>query len=227
MKFDFNLNIKKTNRKKTISIVVKNQIVKVLVPNYIGDLEIEKLIESKISWIQKKLSLERNSKILNNKNYINGEVFKYLGRDYYLIIKPGNSLNIDIVGNKLVVNTINYNNPQKIKEEIKLWYINEAEKKIKVIHRYYESLMKLSANKLIFGEYKSKWGSCNSKKVISYDWRIIMSPITVINYLVVHEISHIVHPNHSKAFWSYVSNYIEDHKDKKKWLRLNSKKLVL
>ena len=159
MKFDFNLNIKKTNRKKTISIVVKNQIVKVLVPNYVGDLEIEKLIESKISWIQKKLSLERNGKILNNKNYINGEVFKYLGRDYYLIIKPGNSLNIDIVGNKLVVNTINYNNPQKIKEEIKLWYINEAEKKIKVIHRYYESLMKLSANKLIFGEYKSKWGS--------------------------------------------------------------------
>ncbi len=227
MKFDFNLNIKKTNRKKTISIVVKNQIVKVLVPNYVGDLEIEKLIESKISWIQKKLSLERNGKILNNKNYINGEVFKYLGRDYYLIIKPGNSLNIDIVGNKLVVNTINYNNPLKIKEEIKLWYINKAEKKIKVIHRYYESLMKLSANKLIFGEYKSKWGSCNSKKVISYDWRIIMSPITVINYLVVHEISHIVHPNHSKAFWSYVSNYIEDYKDKKKWLRLNSKKLVL
>jgi len=227
MKFDFNLNIKKTNRKKTISIVVKNQIVKVLVPNYVGDLEIEKLIESKISWIQKKLSLERNGKILNNKNYINGEVFKYLGRDYYLIIKPGNSLNIDIVGNKLVVNTINYNNPLKIKEEIKLWYINKAEKKIKVIHRYYESLMKLSANKLIFGEYKSKWGSCNSKKVISYDWRIIMSPITVINYLVVHELSHIVHPNHSKAFWSYVSNYIEDYKDKKKWLRLNSKKLVL
>ena len=163
----------------------------------------------------------------NNKNYTNGELFKYLGRDYYLIIQPSNSSNIDTVGNKLVVNTINYNSPIKIKEEIKLWYINKAEKKIKVIHRYYESLMKLSANKLIFGEYKSKWGSCNSKKVISYDWRIIMSPITVINYLVVHEISHIVHPNHSKAFWSYVSNYIEDYKDKKKWLRLNSKKLVL
>ena len=227
MKFDFNLNITKTNRKKTISIVVKNQIVKVLVPNYVDDLEIEKLIESKISWIQKKLYLERNNIIVNNKNYINGEVFKYLGRDYYLIIQPGNSLNIDIVGNKLVVNTINYNSPIKIKEEIKLWYINKAEKKIEVIHRYYESLMKLSANKLIFGEYKSKWGSCNSKKVISYDWRIIMSPITVINYLVVHELSHIVHPNHSKDFWSYVSNYIEDYKDKKKWLRLNSKKLVL
>ena len=221
MQFDFNLNIIKTNRKKTVSIVVKNQMVKVLVPNYVSDIEVKKLIKSKISWINKKLSLERDNIISNTKNYKNGEVFQYLGRNYYLIIQPGSSLNIDIMGNKLVVNTL------KIKEEIKLWYINKAKQKIKVIHRYYESLMKLNADKLIFGEYKSKWGSCNSKKVISYDWRIIMSPITVINYLVVHEISHIVYPNHSKAFWSYVENYIEDYKDRKKWLRLNSKKLVL
>jgi len=227
MKFDFNLIIKKTNRKKTMSLVVKNQTVKVLVPYYIDDMEIEKLIKSKINWIHKKLYLEKENIISNTKIYKNYEVFQYLGKDYYLFIKPNSCSSIDIVGGQLLVRTTNYDDPLKIKEELKLWYIDRAIKKIKVIHGYYENLMKLNASKLIFGEYKSKWGSCNSKKVISYDWRIIMSPITVINYLVVHEISHIMYPNHSKYFWSHVERYISNYKDKKKWLKLNSKKLVL
>jgi len=227
MKYNFNFIIKRTNRKKTLSIVIKDQKVFILVPKLVTDFEIEKLLNSKINWIEKKLSVEKNNLKINKKFYKQGEIFQYLGNNYILKIEKRNYLSVDISEEYLIIRTPNYNQPLKIKEEIKSWYINRAIRKIKITHNYYESLMKLSAKKLIFGEYKSKWGSCNSKKVISYDWRIIMSPTSVINYLVVHEISHILHPNHSKNFWLHVEKYIKEYKSEKKWLRLNSKKLIL
>ena len=94
-------------------------------------------------------------------------------------------------------------------------------------YSYYEILIGVSAKKLLFGKYKSKWGSCNSNKIISYDWRIIMAPLEVIHYLIIHELCHIKHPNHSKNFWNYVEKYMSDYKIQTKWLKINSHKLFL
>ncbi|GIR95865.1 MAG: hypothetical protein CM15mP98_08350 [Paracoccaceae bacterium] len=75
--------------------------------------------------------------------------------------------------------------------------------------------------------YKSKWGSCTANNKISYNWRIIMAPDHIIDYLIVHELSHIIEPNHSKNFWYHVGTYCEDFQKKRKWLRENGHMLVL
>ena len=62
---------------------------------------------------------------------------------------------------------------------------------------------------------------------ISYNWRIIMAPDHIVDYLIVHELSHIIEPNHSKNFWYQVGNYCKDFQKKRKWLRENGHKLVL
>ena len=227
MKYDFDLLIKRTRRKKTLSIIIRDQKVILSAPKYVSDQEIDKILESKFAWIQKKLTIEKEDLKLNKKYYTSGEIFLYLGKEYYLDIKKSTKSDIYISHNKLIIETTNFDNNNFVKNEIRSWYMKKAMEKIKLIHKHYEIIMNLKSNKLIFGEYKSKWGSCNIKKVISYDWRIIMSPITVINYVVVHEISHILHPNHSKYFWSLVEKYIKDYKEPRKWLRLNSKKLIL
>ena len=227
MNYDFDLLIKRTSRKKTLSIIIRNQKVIISVPQYISEKEIDQILRSKVAWIQKKLTFERESIKLNKKYFTKGEVFLYLGKEYYLDIINNNKSNIYISNNNLIIESPNYYNNNLIKNELRLWYIKQATNRIELIHKYYETLMNLKSKKLIFGEYKSNWGSCNIKKVISYDWRIIMSPLTVINYIVVHEISHILHPNHSKYFWSFVEKYIRDYKVQRKWLRQNSKKLVL
>tara|TARA_B100000029_G_C17457485_1_gene917264 strand:- start:131 stop:814 length:684 start_codon:yes stop_codon:yes gene_type:complete len=227
MKYDFDLLIKRTNRKKTLSIIIRDQKVILSAPKYVSDQEIDKILKSKFAWIQKKLTIEKKDLKLNKKYYTSGEIFLYLGKEYYLDIKKSTKSDIYISHNKLIIETTNFDNNNFVKNEIRSWYMKKAMEKIKLIHKHYEIIMNLKSNKLIFGEYKSKWGSCNIKKVISYDWRIIMSPITVINYIVVHEISHILHPNHSKYFWSLVEKYIKDYKAQRKWLQLNSKKLIL
>ena len=227
MKYDFDLLIKRTRRKKTLSIIIRDQKVILSAPKYVSDQEINKILESKFAWIQKKLTIEKEDLKLNKKYYTSGEIFLYLGKEYYLDIKKSTKSDIYISHNKLIIETTNFDNNNFVKNEIRSWYMKKAMERIELIHKHYEIIMNLKSNKLIFGEYKSKWGSCNIKKVISYDWRIIMSPITVINYIVVHEISHILHPNHSKYFWSLVEKYIKDYKAQRKWLQLNSKKLIL
>ena len=227
MKYDFDLLIKRTRRKKTLSIIIRDQKVILSAPKHVSDQEINKILESKLAWIQKKLTIEKEDFKLNKKYYTSGEIFLYLGKEYYLDIKKNTKSDIYISHNKLIIETTNFDDNNLVKNEIRSWYMKKAKERIELIHKHYEIIMNLKSNKLIFGEYKSKWGSCNIKKVISYDWRIIMSPITVINYIVVHEISHLLHPNHSKYFWSLVEKYIKDYKEPRKWLRLNSKKLIL
>ena len=83
--------------------------------------------------------------------------------------------------------------------------------------------MEVSVNKIKISQYKSKWGSCSKSKNLTFDWRIILAPKKVLEYLVVHELSHLKHPNHSIQFWKHVELYMSDFDFQRKWLTKNSR----
>jgi len=226
MKYDFNIIIKRTNRKKTVSFRIKNQEVIISVPKFLSDNEIYNLVEIKIKWIKNKLALEKLNTVSIKRKYENGDIFLYLGSEYSLKIKKSHRDNIYIKDKNLIVEAKNVLATNNIKNNIKNWYITESKKYLTKTNSYYEILIGVKSNKLLFGQYKSKWGSCNSKKTISYDWRIIMAPFEVIHYLIIHELCHIKYPNHSINFWKYVEKYMINYKIQKKWLKNNSNKLI-
>tara|TARA_B100001741_G_scaffold70643_1_gene56764 strand:- start:4501 stop:5184 length:684 start_codon:yes stop_codon:yes gene_type:complete len=226
MKYDFNIIIKRTNRKKTVSFRIKNQEVIISVPKFLSDNEINNLVEIKIKWIKNKLALEKLNNVSIKRKYENGDIFLYLGSEYSLKIKKSYRDNIYIKDKNLIVEAKNVLSTNNIKNNIKNWYISESKKYLTKTNSYYEILIGVKSNKLLFGQYKSKWGSCNSKKTISYDWRIIMAPFEVIHYLIIHELCHIKFPNHSIYFWKYVEKYMINYKIQKKWLKNNSNKLI-
>ena len=226
MKYDFNIIIKRTNRKKTVSFRIKNQEVIISAPKFLSDNEIYNLIEMKIKWIKNKLALEKLNTVSIKRKYENGDIFLYLGSEYSLKIKKSSRDNIYIKDKNLIVEAKNVLTKNSIKNNIKNWYISESKKYLTKTNSYYEILIGVKSNKLLFGQYKSKWGSCNSKKTISYDWRIIMAPFEVIHYLIIHELCHIKYPNHSIYFWKYVEKYMINYKIQKKWLKNNSNKLI-
>jgi len=76
-------------------------------------------------------------------------------------------------------------------------------------------------------EQKRRWGSCTAKSKLYFNWRIIMAPGGIIDYVVVHEMSHLVHANHSKKFWQKVESVLPDYKKRRKWLKDNGIKLNL
>ena len=96
MKYDFNIIIKRTNRKKTVSFRIKNQEVIISVPKFLSDNEIYNLVEIKIKWIKNKLSLEKLNNVSIKRKYENGDIFLYLGSEYSLKIKKSHKDNIYI-----------------------------------------------------------------------------------------------------------------------------------
>ncbi|MAW58361.1 MAG: hypothetical protein CL564_01890 [Alphaproteobacteria bacterium] len=227
MKYNFNISIKRTNRLKTVSLKVKNQEVVLSVPKFVTDSEIDNIIERKINWIRNKLAIEKTNSFNIKRKYENGEKFLYFGSEYSLKIKHSNSDNVYLDNNIMIVEVKNNSKAVHIRNILNNWYIAESKKYLIKTTNYYEVLIGVSVNKLIFGKYKSKWGSCNSKKTISYDWRIIMAPLEVIHYLIIHELCHIKHLNHSNDFWKTVEKYMANYKLQKKWLKTNSSKLIL
>ena len=226
MKYDFNIIIKRTNRKKTVSFRIINQEVEISAPKFLSDREIYNLVEIKINWIKNKLALEKLNIVSIKRKYENGDKFLYLGSEYSLKIKKSYNDNIYVKDKYLIVEVKNVLAKNNIKNIIKNWYIFESKKYLTKTNTYYEILIGVKSNKLLFGQYKSKWGSCNSEKTISYDWRIIMAPYEVIHYLIIHELCHIKYPNHSIYFWKYVEKYMINYKIQKKWLKNNSNKLI-
>ncbi len=90
---------------------------------------------------------------------------------------------------------------------------------------YYAGIMDVSYSKISIRDAKTRWGSCSSSGNLSFSWRLMLAPFSVLDYVVVHELCHRVHMNHSKEFWHLVEHYIPDYKIKRKWLKENGKHL--
>lgn len=153
--------------------------------------------------------------------YENGESFPYLGQDYILEImqypsykKPG----VMTEGERLVVLTAQTDGAS-VKKAVREWYAARAAVIIPKRVRLYQSLVGENIGRICIKDVKSRWGSCSSKGNLNFNWRLVMAPIEVLDYVVVHELCHLKEMNHSKAFWALVEEILPDYKKRRKWLR--------
>lgn len=79
----------------------------------------------------------------------------------------------------------------------------------------------------MFEKLKSKWGSCSRTNQLRFNWRIVMAKTSIIDYVIVHELCHLVHKNHSKEYWNLLRTMMPDYEKKKEWLRVNGKMLEM
>ena len=71
-------------------------------------------------------------------------------------------------------------------------------------------------------DYKSRWGSCSAKGDISYNWKIVLAPHRIVDYVVVHELCHMLEHNHSSRYWKLVEKYVPDYRERRDWLKNHS-----
>ena len=218
--------VRSRRRRKTSSIIISNGIVKVVVPDQISDFTIKELINKRMSWIKKKLQDESNIKPAIVKEYVDDESFTYLGNNYKL---KSFVRNVSFV--KVSSDYINVSLPKKSKENIKglleRWYKEKAIEILTEKTNRYAKIIGVSPTAISVGDYKSKWGSCSIEGKISYNWKIIIAPSKVLEYIVIHELCHMLEHNHSKEYWRHVNTYCKDFKESRKWLRMNGKYLVI
>ena len=227
MNNNFEIKINRSSRRNTVALIVKDNTLYVKAPFYISENTINNIITIKNKWITKKFA---EDKILRGQpiiKYNNGDILLFKGKQYKLNVKEFSSNRVELTNNFLNI-YINgsYQNKGIIKDTIFKWYFYKSEYDLNKTVAYYKNLMDVSVNNIKISEYKSKWGSCNKAKNLAFDWRIIMAPEQVLSYLVVHELSHIRHPNHSLSFWSNVESFMPNFSIHRKWLSKNGKFLL-
>ncbi|MCF8010940.1 MAG: M48 family metallopeptidase [Clostridiales bacterium] len=187
-------------------------------------------VKNKGSWIVQKLFEIKDIEYrTRNKEFVNGESFMYLGRNYSLQLYIDESLKKPEV--KLYQGKFKVTTPSKdeviIREAMEKWYRDKALKKIKERVKYYQYYFKVQPTKVRVKEQKRRWGSCTSKNELLFNWRLIMASSPVLDYLVVHEMSHLVHRNHSQDFWDMVASILPDYKNRREWLKKHGVKMEL
>tara|TARA_B100000287_G_C20515428_1_gene734783 strand:+ start:19 stop:747 length:729 start_codon:yes stop_codon:yes gene_type:complete len=223
------VQIERTNRKRTISLQVKDNKLIVKAPRTATRKSLDDLIQRKQSWIKKRAILNFEEQNLKNREFINNEKFYFRGNEYRLSLILGRNKAVKIAGGLLIVTYIDDQSILRstIKSLLEEWYLKESTKILKARTEELAQQMSVQPSGITVKNYNSKWGSCSANNKISYNWRIIMAPDCIVDYLIIHELSHIIEPNHSKNFWQQVENYCEDFQKKRKWLRENGHKLVL
>ena len=224
-----NVQIERTKRKKTISLQFKDTKLIIKAPKVVSKGSLDELIQRKQNWIRERAIMNFEEQKLRNREFIDNEKFFFRGKEYALSVIAGREGTVKIVESRLVVTFIDQKpvNREAIKTLLEGWYLKESIKFLKTRMSELAKKMNVQPSGMTVKNYISRWGSCTVHNKISYNWRIIMAPDYIIDYLVIHELSHITEPNHSKKFWEHVAKYCEGFQTKRKWLRENGHRLVL
>lgn len=228
MSFDYQLV--KTQR-RSISIRVKNEGVVVGAPIGVSNREIKQWLETKAVWVHSQLEKwQAHHQEIPVRYYQSGEVWSYLGEGLQLVIQVGQRKSCQRVGDKLVVNyreSSRTDRQEQTKTAIESWYKDQARLVIppKVIQ--YCAQLGVSYSAINYRKTRSKWGHCTRSGNLQFNWLIMQAPESVIDYLVAHECCHLVHLNHSRAFWTLVEKVYPNYVTAKQWLKDNGHKLVV
>ena len=219
------INIKKSNRKTVSIFIERDGSVSALVPQDLSQKEIEEIISSKTYQIHKNRAEWFQ---LNERNvireYVSGQSFLYLGRNYRLKV-------IDEKLNEVIFKkgTFYLGKSEVSKGEIyfKEFYKARLEKKIGSIIKLYEDRLGVKSNRIKVMELQNRWASCTQKGNVNFHWKCAMAPIDVLHYIVAHELTHLIHMNHTQAFWNELDKVIPNYTEQQHWLKYNGAGMTL
>jgi hypothetical protein len=216
------------SRRRTVTLMVREEEVSVRVPLRLPRREIEALVARKAGWIRKKLAAHRLSPPLPQRNYTTGEEISYLGRDCRLRLESAGQASVKLIQGELQVQaTADSLHRDAVKLQLEQWYLQQAERHLERRCRHYETIVGARARAVTVRHYKSRWGSCSVRGDIRFNWEIIMAPAAIVDYLVVHELCHLLEHNHSPAFWRLVERACPEYREHRDWLKRNGRVLRL
>lgn len=203
------------SRRKTLLLCVNREAQLVVrAPMRLPETQIREFIRQKSDWINKKQQQIRE-RIQQHRvlTLTDGETVPFLGQNY--VVRRENTAEPMFSNGCLWL-------PQTMTAaDFAVWLKQEARQFIGLRTAYYAAIMNLRFTSLKISSARRRWGSCNGQNGLNFSFRLVMCPPFAVDYVVVHELAHIVHKNHSPAFWAYVASVMPNYRDAKIWLRDN------
>ncbi|TDL66178.1 M48 family peptidase [Rhodococcus qingshengii] len=221
----------KYKKRTSMSIHIdSNGYVEVHVPKGISDERVILALEEKWDWIQLKLKeMKARSLGPTAKAYEHGESFLYLGNEYPIQITQDTEIQQDFAvfeEEKLHI-FVKQLEDEKVKQALKRFYYQQCKMLVEKSIRSFQSNFKVKPRSIRITYNKTNWGTCDSKLQLTFNWKLAMAPQKVIDYVVVHEMCHMVHLNHDRSFWRLVGKIIPDYEEQENWLALSSWKMTV
>lgn len=216
MKID---KIIRTSRKTIALIVQRDGQLIIRAPKRATNAEIMRFAEEKAEWIRvKQAEAQARAAQAKPKTYTPGESFLFLGEAYPLVTSTSARASLALADRQFTLKAAALLQAEQL---FLAWYKAQARKVFEERARLYAEQFHLSFNKLRISSARTRWGSCSTRGTISFTWRLVMAPLPVIDYVVVHELAHLVERNHSRHFWERVAAMMPDYQQKVRWLKEN------
>lgn len=240
---DIDYQIVRSARRKTVGLQVKAGKVVVRAPSFVDDTYIQQLVTDKLDWL--------NEKIQQQVTRINEQEPSLPFGDGSLIWVAGvrKTLSVIYTGKTPVKSTDTHviiSLPKRFSSDITQQVDKPTDKKNAAIVKALEEWFKAVAHEYLpkrierlsqetqlqhksfkIKKYKARWGSCNNRKELSFNYFLMMLPAWVIDYVIIHELCHLKHLNHSREFWQLVNHFSPSYLQAKKWLKQHQDQLTL
>jgi predicted metal-dependent hydrolase len=205
-------------KRRTVSLAIKGDgRLVVRAPKKLGKKEIDAILRQKQEWIKKHLT-KMDAKKAEKHEFGENEHFWYLGKKYPLRISDGYRSKLMFEDSAFYLSRFKVSQGKKL---FITWYAQRAAEIIFQKAKHYADLMDVKYRRISVTSAQSRWGSCSSGQTINFTWRLVLAPPEIIDSVVVHELAHLIHHNHSKTFWSKVREFYPNYDQSKKWLKQN------
>jgi len=216
----------KRSERKTIGISVERDgRVVVSAPTIVTEETVAKHVHTKRLWIWEKQAIKKHQKCeAPNKQFVAGESFEYLGRRYRMKL-------IDTQDKPLKMHEgwfcLNREDQIKAKKSFIAWYSTHLEEKINERLKHVFGFKKENLPTIRVIDLGYRWGSCSKEGILNFNWKIAMAPLSIIDYVIAHELTHLQEHSHSERFWKELGKIMPGYQKKKEWLKNNGMTLSL
>ena len=196
-------------------------------PQFLKADKIEEIVGKRAQWIIEKQELVKNRGYLcPAKEFVSGEAFPYLGKQYRLkVIKHASKKEekCKLINGRFMVQINRHSDGRRVKRTVRKalvdWYLGRAEQTIPERVKLYARQIGKWPERIEIKNHKRRWGSCSHRGIVRFNWKIIMAPVTILDYVIVHELCHLICADHSPHFWQKVQTIIPDYTKRRVQLR--------
>ncbi len=186
--------------------------VQIVIPNRVSIKAAFRFAEAERAWVAQQIS-----RLPEKQQLTVGGSIPYLGVPYEIVQGSGLRGGVVVEQGRIVINADVPHIPRRVQE----WLRKQAKAQLSEKCEYWAKRMGVRYQRITVRDQKTRWGSCSSAGSLNFSWRLVMMPEEVLEYIVIHELSHLIHLDHSPAFWRLVSTHCPSFETQKKWLKIN------
>ena len=214
-------------RRATVGITVtRDGDLRVAAPRGTSPARLKKAVRTKLRWVRRKLTqFAEMDPPAEPTRLVPGERLPYLGRTYRLTLADAKGQPVRLTHGRFEMSR---DLDGAAREAVLDWYARRARLRIGQRVAHFAPLLEATPSAVVVRDLgRRRWGVCHTgTRVVSFHWELVFQPMRIIDYVVVHELAHLLEPNHGSAFWHHVEELLPDCKSRRRWLSVHGQRQI-